>query len=197
MSSKIFQMLLSCRNKCMIRSRSQLISDNSLGETVSASSPISELHYLIFRKQFGNTVINALLIPENVYHKCCSTSTALYESELEIQLLSLTNSNSNPLPKRLSNSSLKSVLNCIHVSCRPLFQNSHASYAAAIVQSFRDRCKNLLPCTLTLIIEYIRYFKPHFHLVTFECLYWLTSSIVPVLCEKNQLKRVRDWRLHC
>jgi hypothetical protein len=164
MSSQIFQQFLINRTNCMSRSTDDLISEMSLAETVATSSHSSVFYYLFFKKQFGNAVMSALLVPENIYYCSSSISTQiLYDFELEQQLLSLTDSSSNSLPSSLfSKSTLKSVLSCVHQSRRPSFQYSHANYVSAIVQSFRERCKNLLHCNISQIADYIMCFEPFF-----------------------------------
>jgi hypothetical protein len=147
MSSRIFQEFLACRHKCMLKSTTDLISEVCLTEAVAPSSHSSVFYYLFFKKQFGNTVTTTLLVPENLYYSNSSTSTIQHESELEQELLSLTNRNSNPLPPSSSfpKSGLKSILSHIHVSQRPSFHHSHASYAAAIVLSFRNSVSKSSP----------------------------------------------------
>lgn len=163
LSSQIFWQFLINRTNCMLRSTDDLVSEVSLAETVATSSHSSVFYYLFFKNWFGNAVMSALLVPEDLYYCSSSTSTILYDFELEQQLLSLTDSSSNPLPSSLfSKSTLKSVLSCVHQSWQPSFQYSHASYVSAIVQSFWERCKNLLHCNISQIIDYIMCFEPFF-----------------------------------
>jgi hypothetical protein len=212
MSSRVFQEFLDCRNKCMTKSTAELITDNSLDKAVSPTSHNSEIYYLIFKNQFGNTVTNALLIPENVYHNTGSSSTSIAVhdsvSELEEQLLSLTNTNSDLLPSSssLPKSVLKSVLSHIHVSRQPSFQRSHASHAVAIVKSFRSRCMNLLPCTLTQIIQYIKCFEPFFQipasfLFRDAVIYLLnleySPAIVVALTKPANIRRNENLKFSC
>jgi hypothetical protein len=110
--------------------------------------------------------MQALLMPEFFFDQqsLCMPSN---DPDFEQDLLSIAVNCSNPLPSSpiCTKLSLKSVLQHIHISRCPHFDESYSSQAKAITESFQKRVRNLLRCNLLQIQGYILcwqpFFKPH------------------------------------
>jgi hypothetical protein len=142
----IFQQFMDYRSICLPMSLEALSS--CVCQTGSSSPSLSmQLYYHYFCSNFGKTITDTLLIPENFYHSDLLSGN----SELQAELLSITNNKPQPLnpSPSLTKNTLKSVLIQIHISRRPPFQDTFKSRAIAIGESFRNRCNNLLLCNLS------------------------------------------------
>jgi hypothetical protein len=165
-------------------------------QSMSSSPSLSlQLYYLYFCSKFGKTITDTLLMPENFYHSDLLSGN----SDLQLELLAITNNIPQPLTPSmtLTKIALKSVLTQIHISRRPSFQDTFKSRAAAIVESFRNRCKNLLLCNLTEIYQYIMCWEPLIENLSFsfrDAIFYLlkqeySSVIVIALTTSAQYRR--------
>ena len=180
------------RSICLPMSLEALTSCQS--RSLSPSSCL-QLYYHYFCSKFGKLITHTLMIPENFYHSTLLSGNL----ELETELLSITNNIPQPLfpSPSLTKITLKSVLTQIHISQRPVFQDSFESRAIAIVESFRSRCKNLLLCNLLEVYQYILCWEPLLENLSFsfrDAMFYLlkheySSDIIIALTKSVQDRR--------